>query len=406
MKKIEEIATYKSTGYKNSIIYGGIVLAIIVAGLFLFSGNDQNQDSYLTEALKKGDMVIIVSASGYIEPLESVDVGSEVSGTIKEVYVENNDVVTKGQSLALLDITKYQSVVDQNKALLDAAKATLKSAEAKLDKAKSIVDRDKELRESTNDSLPSKNDWESDWATYYSAEADVANAKAQVEKSSHALISAQYDLEQTLIISPINGVVLDRDIDPGQTVAAAFQTPVLFTIAEDLTQMELQVDVDEADIGKVFVGQSATFTVDTYSDELFEAKIKKVRFNSEVVDGVVTYETSMDVNNSQLLLKPGMSADADITTKTIKNVFIVSRSALLFNPVVKKDTKTFAFRSKDKEKDTIDQKSHVWILKDNTPQKVYVKVLEKEGSQSAIASEELNEKDLIIIAQEKDSDNS
>jgi len=404
MKKIEEIAAYKSSSKKKFIIYGGIVLFFIIITFFLFPNKDQNQESYLTEPLKKGDMIIIVSASGYIEPLESVDVGSEVSGTIKEVYVENNDFVTKGQSLALIDKTKYESVVNQNKALLDASKATLESAEAKLDKAKSIVERDEELRVSTNGSLPSKNDWENDWANYYSAKADVANAKAQIEKSSHALVSAQYDLEKTLITSPINGIVLVRDIDPGQTVAASFQTPVLFTIAEDLTKMELQVDVDEADIGKVAVGQSATFSVDTYSEKVFEAEIKKVRFNSEVVDGVVTYETIMDVNNSQLLLKPGMSADADITTKTIENVFIVSRSALLFNPIEKQDTKAFQFR--DEEKVTIDPKPHIWILKDDTPQKVYVKVLEIEGSQSAIDSNKLNENDLIILAQEKKSDNS
>ncbi|UFH60205.1 efflux RND transporter periplasmic adaptor subunit [Sulfurovum mangrovi] len=404
MKKIEEIVAYKGTSKKKIAVYIGVFLFLFILGFSLFSGKDQTRNHYLTEPLKKGDLTIIVSASGYIEPLESVDVGSEVSGTIKEVYVENNDIVTEGQHLAQLDKTKYESIVNQNRALLDAAKATLESAEAKLEKTKSIVDRNKELRESTKGSLPSKNDWEEDWSNYLSAKADVANAKAQVEQSSHALTSAKYDLEKTLITSPINGIVLVREIDPGQTVAASYQTPVLFTIAKNLTQMELRVDVDEADIGHVKEGQSATFSVDTYSEKIFNATIKKVRVNSEETDGVVTYETIMDVNNSQLLLRPGMSADADIVTKSIKNVFIISRSGLLFNPVEKKDTKAFQFRNE--EKSTIDQKPHVWILKDNTPQKIYVKVLEREGSKSAIASDELKENDLIILAQEKQDDNS
>lgn len=404
MKKIDEIATYKSSNMKKTISYTVVIILLIMLVLFFLPNKDQSQDSYLTEALKKGDMTIIVSASGYIEPLESVDVGSEVSGTIMEVYVDNNDIVTEGQSLAQLDRTKYESIVNQNMALLDAAKATLESMEAKLKKTESIVDRNKELRKSTNGSLPSKNDWENDWANYLSAKADVANAKAQVEQSSHALTSAQYDLKRTLITSPIDGIILVREIDPGQTVAAAFQTPVLFTIAKNLTEMELRVDVDEADIGKVATGQAASFSVDTYSEEVFNATVKKVRVNSEVVDGVVTYETIMDVNNSQLLLKPGMSADADIVTKSIKDVFIVSRSGLLFNPVEKQDTKAFQFG--EKKKTTIDQKPHVWVLKENTPEKVYVKVIDREGSKSAIESDQLHEGDLIILAQEKENDKS
>lgn len=401
MKEIEAIKAYKGGKKKSTLIYIAVVVMILIGILLSFSGNKEPVASYMTQPLAKGDLTVIVSATGEVEPLESVEVGSEISGTILDVYVDDNDIVKKDQPLALLDKKKFQSIVDQNKALYDAAKATLENKQAKLTQTQSVIARYETLKTSTNGRLPSKNDWESAMADYLSAKADVANANAQVAQASYTLASAQYDLDKTLVISPIDGIILDRKIDPGQTVAASFETPVLFNIAKNLTQMKLSVDVDEADIGKVAEGQKASFTVDAY-EKTFDAVVKKVRVNSETTDGVVTYETIMDVNNSALFLKPGMSADADIITSTIKDAFIVPRSALLFNPVKAEETKMFQFESKSQNED--DPKPHVWVLKDNTPQKVYVKVLESEGAQSAISSETLKVGDPVIIAQEKQDD--
>lgn len=404
MKEIESIKAYQGIKKRSIFIYAALFIVLIIAIFMIFAKEDVRKYGYLTSKIEKGDLTVIVSATGYIEPQESVEVGTEVSGTILEVYVDDNDIVKKDQPLALLDKKKFQSVVDQNNAMLEAAKATLENKQAKLTQYESIIERNKALRASTNGRLPSTDEWESDWSDYLSAKADVANAKAQVSEASFALASSEYDLDKTLVVSPTDGIVLKRDIDPGQTVAATFETPVLFTIAKNLTQMKLSVDVDEADIGKVKEGQRALFSVDAYVDHTFEATIKKVLVNSETVDGVVTYETIMDVNNSALLLRPGMSADADITTKTIEDAFIVPRSALLFNPVKEVETKMFQFAQKSTENN--DPKPHVWLLEDDIPRKVYVKVLESEGAQSAISSDELKVGDAVIIAQEKEDDNA
>jgi HlyD family secretion protein len=270
---------------------------------------------------------------------------------------------------------------------------------AVLYQAEATVSRNKTLRASTKGSLPSQSDWDRDWASYLTAKAQVANAKAMVDQARHALASSKYDLERTTVYSPIDGIVLVRDIDPGQTVAASFQTPVLFKIAKDLTRMELQASIDEADIAKVKAGQRATFSVDAYPEKTFEAHIKLVRVNSEIVDGVVTYLAVMDVDNKDLLLKPGMSADADIITEMLGDTFIVSKAALLYIPV--KPTTSGLFGSGKREKVAIDPKPHVWLLENGLPKKVYVKVLGSSGSDSAVSSEELNKGDPLIVTQEK-----
>jgi HlyD family secretion protein len=189
-----------------------------------------------------------------------------------------------------------------------------------------------------------------------------------------------------------------RNVDPGQTVAATFQTPVLFSIAKDLSKMELQISIDEADIGKIEAGQKASFSVDAYPDTTFDTTIRQVRINSEVLESVVTYKAIMLVDNKDLLLKPGMSVDADIVTKSLKNVFVVKRSALLFIPV-KPESQSF-FGGESDEKIIIDPKPHVWILEEGVPQKVYIKVLGNNGPLSAIESNDLKEGQQIIINQE------
>jgi HlyD family secretion protein len=350
MEEMQKITKYKSNAVQWKI---GIVLFLVLLGLggyfFFVPVKDKEAYRYVTQPLAKGALTITVSATGYIEPVENIDVGTEVSGTIEKVYVDYNDLVKKGQILARLDKTKYQSTLDRAKASLTAAKASLENMNAQFYQSNATLSRNKTLRESTNGALPSRSDWDRDWANYLVAKAQVSSAKAQVDQARHALISAQYDLDRTTIYSPVDGIILVRDIDPGQTVAASFQTPVLFKIAKDLTKMELQASIDEADIAKVKAGQTASFSVDAYPERSFEAHIKLVRVNSEIVDGVVTYKAVMNIDNKELLLKPGMSADADITINTLSDTFIVPKAALLFMPIKPKTEGLFGsgFRARN-----------------------------------------------------------
>ncbi|HEY9189832.1 MAG TPA: efflux RND transporter periplasmic adaptor subunit [Sulfurovum sp.] len=400
MEEMQKIINYHSNRLKWSrwII---LFILLVLLGLYLFFGRESQglKYHYVTEALKKGDLSVMVSASGYIQPLESVDVGTEVSGTIEEVYVDYNDQVKKGDLLARLDTTKYQSAYDKAKAALQMAKATLQSAEAQHFQAKTTVERYQKLRTSSKGTLPTQSDWDREWANYLLSKAQIANAEAQIAQASHALKSAEYDLERTKIYSPIDGTVLVRNIEPGQTVAATFQTPVLFSIAKDLSKMELQISIDEADIGKIAAGQKASFTVDTYPDAAFDTAIRQVRINSELLENVVTYKAIMEVDNKALLLKPGMSVEADIVTKALKNVYVVKRAALLFIPV-KPASRSF-FGGESKEKIVVDPKPHVWILEEGAPKKVYVKVLGNSGPLSAIETGDLQEGQQIIVNQEK-----
>ncbi|UPT77196.1 efflux RND transporter periplasmic adaptor subunit [Sulfurovum sp. XGS-02] len=396
MQKIINYHTDRRKWGKWAILFMGITLLFVY--VFFFRDPRGMEYRYVSEILKKSDLSLTVSASGYIQPLESVDVGTEVSGTIEEVYVDYNDQVTKGELLARLDTTKYQSAYDRAKAALQVSKAALQSAQAQYYQAETTVKRYEKLKTSSKGTLPTQSDWDREWANFLLTKAQIANAQAQIAQATHALKAAQYDLERTKIYSPINGTVLVRNVDPGQTVAATFQTPVLFSIAKDLSKMELQISIDEADIGKIETGQKASFSVDAYPDTTFDTTIRQVRINSEVLESVVTYKAIMEVDNKDLLLKPGMSVNADIVTNMLKDVFVVKRSALLFIPV-KPESQSF-FGGERNEKIEVDPKPHVWILEEGVPKKVYVKVLGNNGPLSAIESSDLQEGQKIIINQE------
>lgn len=400
MEAMQKITAYKSGGWKWKAALLVVLLFATGGAYFLLKpSSKQNEYRFVTQPVTQGEFNITVAASGYLEPLESVDVGSEVSGTVEKVLADYNDIVKKGQLLAQIDTTKYQSAVDKAVAALASAKASKQSAEAELFRTETTVRRDKSLRENTKGSLPSQSDWDANRAAYFSAKAQVANAKAQVEQARHSLTSAQYDLKRTSIYSPIDGIILNRAVDPGQTVAATFQTPVLFTIAKDLREMELQVSIDEADIARVHAGQHASFNVDAYPDEAFEGVIRMVRVNSEIEEGVVTYIAVLDVDNADMRLRPGMSADAEITVETFKDTLIVPRAALLYMPVKPKEQKLFAFN--DEGQTQYDTEPHLWRLKDGTPEKLYVKMFGSNGTLSAVSSETLAAGDRVIIAQEK-----
>ena len=264
--------------------------------------------------------------------------GSELSGIIKKVTVDFNTRVKTGQPLAYLDDTRYQAAVLGSRAALASAKAKLAQAQATVTQKQQNLNRLRRANTISGGKALSPYDLESAEADYERAKADEAAALAAIQQAEANLTVDETNLAKTIIYSPVNGIVLSRNIDPGQTVAASLQAPVLFTLAGDLTQMELQVDVDEADVGLVREGQEATFTVDAYTDRTFKARITQVRFGSETTNNVVTYKTLLQVQNPDLVLRPGMTATAEIVVEKIENAVLVPNAALRFIPPMAENT--------------------------------------------------------------------
>lgn len=308
-----------------------IVLAVMVAGLLLYNGSDPSV-RYETQTVKRGDLAVTVSATGTLAPLKEVEVGIEVSGTIQSVEADYNDEVVVGQVLARLDTTRLEAQALQSRAALESAKARVRQAQATLREAEVQLAKQLHVRELSGGKVPSQFDLDAAQAALARARADLASARAAVTQAQGTLDVNRTDLTKAVVKSPINGVVLKRSVEPGQTLASQFQAPVLFTLAEDLKQMELQVDVDEADVGLVQPGQHARFTVDAYPDRGFPADITQVRYGSETVEGVVTYKTVLRVANEDLMLRPGMTATALITVEQKNDVLLVDNSVLRFVP--------------------------------------------------------------------------
>jgi HlyD family secretion protein len=304
------------------------------AGVILFMTGSNNNGGYVykTQKAARGDLVVTVSATGTLQPINEVEVGSELSGIIRTVEVDYNDRVEKGQVLARLDTDKLEAKVLQSRASLETARAKLLQAQATLAENESSMRRIRRLLELTKGESPSALDVEAAEAACSRARAEFASAKAQVIQAEASLKADETDLSKALIRSPVNGVVLERVVEPGQTVAASLQAPVLFKLAEDLAQMELHVDVDEADIGEVREGQEAVFTVDAYPDKKFSADVRQVRFGAQTSGSVVTYKAILNLDNKDLLLRPGMTATADIVVKRVRDAVLVPNAALRFTP--------------------------------------------------------------------------
>lgn len=326
-------ASTKSRKQKRWIMWGLLVLVAAVI-LILFSNSNHHAETlqFKTQSVSRGDLTVTVSATGNLEPTNQVDVGSELSGIIDSVEVDYNDRVEVDQVLARLDTDKLQANVNKSRAALESARAQVLQVQATLKEARAELQRLRKAYELSGGKVPSRYELDAAEAAVSRAQADEANAKAQVAQAQAILEAGETDLAKALIRSPINGVVLSRNVEPGQTVAASLQAPVLFSLAEDLTKMELHVDVDEADVGIVRQGQEATFTVDAYPEKTFLARIIQVRYGAQDTDGVVTYETVLQVDNSDLLLRPGMTATADITVVKVENAVLVPNAALRFTP--------------------------------------------------------------------------
>ncbi|WP_296806329.1 efflux RND transporter periplasmic adaptor subunit [Thiocapsa sp.] len=310
------------------------LMALVLLGLaagtsFWLTSRPENGISFETAEVERGDLRIKVTATGSLQPVNQVDVGTEVSGTIVRVAVDFNDRVETGQVLAELDPDQSRAKTRQSEAALALAEASVLEAQATVTETANKLRRTRDMIEKR---LASPEELDSAVANAERALASLAVARAQVAQAQAELDANRRTLEKTLIRSPIDGIVLLRQVEPGQTVAASLQTPVLFNLAENLAQMELKVAIDEADVGQVAVGQSAEFVVDAYPDRRFPATIAQVRFAPETVSGVVTYAALLDLDNSDLALRPGMTATAEILVQASDDVVLVPNAALRFNP--------------------------------------------------------------------------
>lgn len=314
------------------VVGAGCALAALIAGWLIFSDDQNSNGQYVTEPAEVGNLVVTVSASGTLQPTKSVDVGSEQSGTLASVLVQENDHVRKGQLLAQLDTARLDDAVTRSRAALAAAQAAVAQTRATVAEAKAALARMRQVAELSGGKVPAQTELEAADAAWLRAVANQASAEAAVAQAQAVLKTDVTNLAKGTIRSPVDGVVLTRKVEPGQSVVAAMTVPVLFTLAEDLATMELQVKVDEADVGNVRLGQPASFTVSAWPGRNFPASIERVGLGSTISDNVVTYKTVLAVRNDDLALRPGMTATAAIITAKRDKVLLVPNAALRFAP--------------------------------------------------------------------------
>lgn len=385
------------------IVAAAAALLALPAGLWVFLRPAAEGLRYVTQEVRRGDLTITVTATGSLAPTNEVEVGSELSGIVKTVEVDFNDRVRVGQPLANLDPTKFQAEVLRSRAALESAQAMVLEAQATVREADLNLERLRRLSV-LNARAVSPLDVDAAEAALARARAGEASARAQVAEARATLMVDETDLTKTVILSPVDGLVLTRSVDPGQTVAASLQAPVLFTLAEDLTQMELQVDVDEADVGRVHEGQSATFSVDAYPEREFRARIAQVRFGSATTEGVVTYKTILTVANPDLALRPGMTATAEITVDEVADGLLVPNAALRFSPATETPSADAARRGllgmllprlpRSRERPAAEggpkgRTQRVWVLRAGQPHAVTVATGVSDGAYTVITDGDL-----------------
>lgn len=377
---------------KKVVIIGGVVLIIAAAIGFGIKASSTPENSYLTAPVEIKELTTTVSATGNLEPTNTIDVGIEVSGTISEVFVDYNDRVKTGELLAKIDTTKLSSKVTSSKAALMRAEANIKSAKASLSNARNEYERIHKMYASTGGNYPSKKEVDETDNALLAAKASLEASIAQRAQTEAELQSDQDNLRKAIITSPIEGIILERKIEPGQTVVAAMQTPVLFKMAKNLDTMKVIVSVDEADIGEVKEKQRVIFSVDAYPNRKFEGIITQLRLNSVIVNGVVTYDAVVEVPNHDLRLRPGMTATAQIVTGILPSALTVPNAALRFTPP--KNTQ----EKKDEPKTDLPANTKtLWVLRNKESQVLHVKVGKTDGISTAVLSKELTKEDHVII---------
>ena len=303
--------------------------AVAAAGGFYFLNTREGEIQYKTVPVVRSDLRSTIQATGTLNPVETVDVGTQISGTIKELYFDYNSRVKQGQLIAIMDSATQSAEVAQAQATVASAQAAVLNAQAALDVAAKDLARTRELAKRD---LIAKADVDADTSTWLKAKANLAAAEAKVAQYRATLEKSRINLNYTRIYSPVDGVVVAKNVEEGQTVAASYQTPSIAEIARDLTQMQVEVNVDEADIGGVHEGQPATFNVDTYPTLNFEGKVTQVRLSPETTDNVVTYTVIVKVQNPDGKLLPGMTANVSLILENRDDVLVVPNSAFRFKP--------------------------------------------------------------------------
>jgi HlyD family secretion protein len=323
--------------WRRTVVWVIMAVLALAGGAYYFWQSSQKSNEapvYVTEPVGRGNLTLSVAANGTLQPTRSVSIGSELSGTVLRVLVDVNDRVKKGQVLVELDTAKLNDQVTRSRAALASANARVAQAIAGVTEAQSNLGRLEEVARLSGGKVPSKAELDSGRATLERAKAEEASARADVIAAKAAAATDVTNLSKASIRSPIDGVVLTRTVDPGNAVAASLQAVTLFTVAEDLNKLRLQVNVDEADVGSVKIGQKASFTVSAYPSRKYPAMITRVAFGSTVTENVVTYVTHLEVNNDDLSLRPGMTASATITATERRDVLLVPNTALRFTPAL------------------------------------------------------------------------
>jgi HlyD family secretion protein len=393
---------------RNVVIALALLALATVAYLWLKPANNAGMPNYQTEAAQRGDLTVTVSASGTLAPTNEVEVGSELSGIIERVEVDVNDRVKKSQVLARLDVSKLQDAVVKSEANLTAAEAQVNQAQATVSEARATLGRLRQVAELSGGKVPSKAELDSAEASLQRAVAAEASARASVAQQRAALKSDRTNLAKASILSPIDGVVLSRKVEPGQTVAASLSAPVLFKLAEDLAKMELKVKVDEADVGKVKEGLDASFTVDAWPGRKYAARITRVDYGSTTTDQVVSYETTLAVDNHDLSLRPGMTASAEVTAMRIPATLLIPNAALRFTPAATGGAKKSGGLvsamlprppAPPEKKAGSEKKSgtqRIWVLKDGQAAPVDIVTGHTDGKRTQVTAGDLKPGDMVI----------
>lgn len=378
-----------------------VVICLGITALAFSSPRRNQGPTFETVDLERRDLTATVSATGRLEPVLQVDVGSEISGTMAEVLADSNDLVRAGQILARIDTTKLEQQTDRSRAALLSVQAHLAQAQATHRESEAQLKRFEEVARLSNGRVPSETELDAARGAELRAQSSVEAARASVAEATAAVRTHETDLAKSVIRSPIDGIVLRRGIDPGQTVAAAFQAPILFTIGQDLSKMDLTVYISEADVGKVTEGQNAGFSVDAWPETQFEATVKKVSFGSQTVENVVSYEADLEVGNEESKLRPGMTATATIQVAERRDVWAVPTAALRFNPppAEEKETRGFSLLPRPprmKRPGKSDDAPGIYVLRQGVLTRESVEVGLSDGRWTEVRGPQLTAGDQVV----------
>jgi HlyD family secretion protein len=402
--------------WRRSSLWIGLVVLLVAAGGFYYwqaSSASKALPTYVATELGKGNLTLTVSANGTLQPTRSVNVGSELSGTVKRVLVDVNDRVKVGQVLVELDSAKLTDQVTRSRAALAASQAAQAQAAATLTESRATLSRYEEVARLSGGKVPSATELDSARAAVDRAAAALNSAQANVTVARATLSTDETNLSKASIRSPIDGVVLSRSVDPGNAVAASLQAVTLFALAENLTQLQLQASVDEADVGSVKVGQKASFTVSAYPSRRYPATISRVAFGSTTTNNVVTYVTTLDVDNADLSLRPGMTAVATIVATERNDVLLVPNTALRFTPATTTASskssggsilsKMFPSRPRSTKtagtNDKAPGKRTLWVLRDGQAVAVPVQTGISDGRMTEVSGDNLTPGMAVITDQ-------